>query len=134
MSIAQVLSLTKFFFQVKAEKKEITNVIGPEQTRKHNLVTVMFFIVAIFLFCNLAEPSFFLYRVIFHMQKRPDTCFLMITINASINAFVYGIFSPNYQKTLLKLICRSPEQKKSVEVPQINLETLQRKLKTQKSL
>ena len=69
-----------------------------------------------------------------YKPKRPDTCFLMITINASVNAVVYGIFSQNYQKTLLKLICRIPEQKTSLEVPQINLETLQKKLKTQKSL
>ena len=102
---------------MKEEKKKIANVIGPDQTRKHNLVTIMFVIVAVFLVCNLAEPLFYLYRVVFHKPKRPDTCFFMVTINASVNAVVYGIFSPNYRKTLLKLICRIPQPKTSLEDP-----------------
>ena len=120
--------------QVKAEKREIANVIRPEQTRKHNLVTIMFVIVGIFLICNLAEPLFFLYRVIFHMPKRADVCFSWQTVNASVNAIVYGILNQTYQKILFKLVCRTPNQTKSLENPRIKLETLQKKLKTQKSL
>ena len=100
------------------EKRRIKNITGSDQTRKHNLVTVMFIIVFIFLICNLAEPLFFLYRVVFNMQKRPDTCFFMVTINASVNAVVYGIFSQNYRKTLLKLIWRIPQHKTPLEDPQ----------------
>ena len=99
------------------EKKRIKNIIGSDQTRKHNLVTIMFIIVLIFLICNLADPLFYLYRIVFNMQKRPDTCFFMVTINASVNAVVYGIFSQNYRKTLLKLICRIPQPKTSLEDP-----------------
>ena len=105
------------------EKKRIEIAIGSDQTRKHNLVTVMFIIVFIFLICNLAEPLFFLYRVVFNTQKRPDTCFFMITINASVNAVVYGIFSQNYRKTLLKLIWRIPQHKTSLEDPQKTLKS-----------
>ena len=119
---------------MKEEKKKIANVIGPEQTRKHNLVTVMFVIVTIFLVCNLAEPLFYLYRVVFHKPKRPDTCFFMITINASVNAVVYGIKNQTYRETLFKLVCRTHKQRKSLENPQTKFETLQKKLKTQKSL
>ena len=119
--------------QVKAEKKQIANVIGPEQTRKLNLVTVMFVIVGIHIL-NFAEPLFFLYRVIFHKPKRVDVCFFWITVNASVNAIVYGIFNQTYRKTLFKLVCRTPKQTKSLENPRIKLETLQKKLKTQKSL
>ena len=108
---------------MREEKKKIENVIGTDQTRKHNLVTVMFVIVTIFLVCNLAEPLFYLYRVVFHKPKRPDTCFFMITINASVNAVVYGIFSQNYRKTLLKLIWRIPQHKTSLEDPQNTLKS-----------
>ena len=112
---------------MKEEKKKIANVIGPDQTRKHNLVTVMFVIVAVFLVCNLAEPLFYLYRVVFHKPKRPDTCFFMITINASVNAVVYGILNQTYRKILFKLVCGTAKQTKSLESPP-------KKLKTQKSL
>ena len=108
---------------MREEKKKIENVIGTDQTRKHNLVTVMFVIVTIFLVCNLAEPLFYLYRVVFHKPKRPDTCFFMITINASVNAVVYGIFSQNYRKTMLKLICRITQPKTSLEDPQNTLKS-----------
>ena len=120
--------------QVKAEKKEIANVIRPEQTRKHNLVTIMFVIVGIFLICNLAEPLFFLYRVLFHEEKRADVCFFVFTVNASVNAVVYGIKNQTYRETLFKLVCRTPKQTKSLENPRIKFETLQKELKTQKSL
>ena len=126
--------LQTIILQVKAEKKEIANVIGPEQTRKHNLVTVMFVIVGIFLICNLAEPTFYLYRVVFHEPKRADVCFFWITVNASVNAVVYGILNQTYRKTLFKLVCRTPKQTKSLENPRLKLETLQKTLKTQKSL
>ena len=117
------------------EKRRIKNITGSDQTRKHNLVTVMFIIVFIFLICNLAEPLFFLYRVVFNTQKRPDTCFFMITVNASVNAVVCGILNQTYRKTLFKLlVCRIPKPTKSLENPRIKLETLQKKLKTQKSL
>ena len=119
---------------MKEEKKKIANVIGPDQTRKHNLVTVMFVIVAVFLVCNLAEPLFYLYRVVFHEPKRADVCFFWITVNASVNAIVYGILNQTYRKTLFKLVCKTPKQMKPLENPQIKLETLQKKLKTQKSL
>ena len=119
---------------MREEKKKIENVIGTDQTRKHNLVTVMFIIVFIFLICNLAEPLFFLYRVVFNTQKRPDTCFFMITINASVNAVVYGIFSQNYRKTLFKMVCRITKPKRSLEDPPKNLEISIKDLKTQKSL
>ena len=120
--------------QVKAEKKEIANVIRQEQTREHNLATIMFVIVGIFLICNLAEPLFFLYRVIFHMPKRADVCFFWMTVNASVNAVVYGIFSRNYRKTLFKLVCRITKPKRSLEDPPKNLEISLKDLKTQKSL
>ena len=119
---------------MREEKKKIENVIGTDQTRKHNLVTVMFVIVTIFLVCNLAEPLFYLYRVLFHRPKRPDTCFFMITINASVNAVVYGIFSRNYRKTLFKMVCRITKPKRSLEDPPKNLEISIKDLKTQKSL
>ena len=121
--------------QVKAEKKEIENVIGPEQTTKHNSVTIMDVIVGKLLICNLAEPSFFLYRVIFHMPERADAFFFWMTVNASVNAVVCGILNQTYRKTLFKLlVCRIPKPMKSLENPRIKLETLQKKLKTQKSL
>ena len=120
--------------QVKAEKREIANVIRPEQTRKHNLVTIMFVIVGIFLICNLAEPLFFLYRVIFHMPKRADVCFSWQTVNASVNVIVYGILNQTYRKTHFKLVCRTPKPTKSLEKPRMKFETLQKKLKTPKSL
>ena len=120
--------------QVKAEKKEIANVIRPEQTKEHNLATIMFAIVGIFIICNLADPLFFLYRVIFHKPKRADVCFFWLTVNASVNAVVYGILNKTYRKTLFKLVCRTPKQTKSLQNPQVKFETLQKKLKTQKSL
>ena len=119
---------------MRGEKKKIENVIGTDQTRKHNLVTVMFVIVTIFLVCNLSEPFFSLYVVVFPNPKRPDTCFFMITINASVNAVVYGIFSRNYRKTLFKMVCRITKPKRSLEDPPKNLEISIKDLKTQKSL
>ena len=120
--------------QVKAEKKEIANVIGQEQTREHNLAKIMFVIVGIFLICNLADPLFFLYRVIFHKPKRADVCFSWQTVNASVNVIVYGILNQTYRKTHFKLVCRTPKPTKSLENPRMKFETLQKKLKTPKSL
>ena len=94
----------------------------------------MFVIVGIFLICNLADPLFFLYRVIFHMPERADAFFFWMTVNASVNAVVYGILNKTYRKTLFKLVCRAPKQTKSLQNPRVKFETLQKKLKTQKSL
>ena len=83
----------------------MTKVIGSGQVRKDRVPIIVFVLSIIFVICNSAESIYFFERHLEASLNCHNFTFLSITFNASVNAFVYGVFNKKYRIMFSQLIC-----------------------------
>ena len=83
----------------------MTKVIGSGQVRKDKVPIIVFVLSIIFVICNSAESIYFFERYLQASLNCHNFTFLSITFNASVNAFVYGVFNKKYRIMFSQLIC-----------------------------